>query len=82
MDLPLQGKILLHRQQPDTGAKREPQDSLSFLQTADDASKHDRTVGWAVADTRSRYQQIDVLLLDDLEQLGKYTALQHELLYT
>jgi chromosomal replication initiator protein len=34
-----------------------------------------------LAETRSRYPQIDVLLLDDLEYLAGYTALQHELLY-
>jgi chromosomal replication initiator protein len=31
--------------------------------------------------TRSRYKQIDVLLIDDLEHLAGYTALQHELSY-
>jgi chromosomal replication initiator protein len=32
-------------------------------------------------ETRSRYQKIDVLLLDELEQLAGSSALQHELLY-
>ena len=34
-----------------------------------------------LTEARSRYQQIDVMLLDDLEHLAGYTALQHELLY-
>ena len=31
--------------------------------------------------TRSRYQQIDILLLDDLENLAGFSTLQHELSY-
>jgi chromosomal replication initiator protein len=31
--------------------------------------------------TRSRYQHIDIMLLDDFEHLAGYTALQHELSY-
>jgi chromosomal replication initiator protein len=34
-----------------------------------------------LAETRARYPKIDVLLLDDLDHLAGYTALQHELLY-